>query len=248
MELINITIRENIATVEMNFNTQNVFGVNELHLLMDSLEGIAKKKEVHVILLTSCSEKYFSNGIDPQALKKDGIDICFQTLFEFIRRIYILQKPLVARLRGYTMAGGAILSILADYRIASPTLRIAFNEILLGLTMKQLVVDIIKETVGSFHAKLICQTGYSLKAGRALEIGLVDFCYENSELDEKAFIFARKLARLNNESLCHMKSMFRRNIFVSPDKYNDIDNIAFKKASHSQTFFSIMEKLIKRDS
>ena len=245
MSGLNIETKEKVAIVEMDFNVENTFTPARITSLIETCEELDRSEETNVILLKSAQEKYFSNGLDPEALKTD-LDVCFEYMLKMIRNLYGLDKPMVAAVNGYAIAGGAVLSVLADYRIVDTRFKAAFNEVLIGITMVQLLIDIIRETVGPFHAKHLCQRGVTFKAKEALQMGFADFVVQPEELTNRSFLFAKRLAKLENRSICNIKKLSRRNILLDGERFWEEDQKVFNEIVESSSIKVNIQKLLDR--
>ena len=247
MSKLNIEIKERVAIVEMNFNAENTLTPKTIASLIETCEELEHSQEVHVILLRSAQDKYFSNGLDPRSLDTE-LNACFEGILKMIRSLYSIGKPMVAAVNGYALAGGAALSILADYRVIDTRFKCAFNEVLLGVTMIQILIDIIKETVGPFHAKHLCQRGITFKAKEALDMGFADLMVEPDELVSRSFLFARRLAKLENKSICNIKRLSRRNILLDAERFQEEDHKKFWEVIESGYIKKNIQRLLVRST
>ena len=203
-------IEEKIGFVTLDNGPENLLVPSLINEIIDVCNRFDKHDDVHIIFMNSSAEKFFSNGLDPKALMEEGFEVCFQAVIRMVYELYALKKPMVACINGYALAGGAVLGILADYRFANPKLKYSFNEVLLGLTMPQILFDIIKNTVGPFHAKHLSQTGKVVKANDAIAMGLVDKIFENEQLYAHSLHFAKRLSRMSPISLRQFKKNFTK--------------------------------------
>jgi len=98
------------------------------------------------------------------------------------RALYDLEMPLVARVQGAAIGGGAGLVAVADVAVASTVASFAFSETRLGI-LPAVVSPYVVRKVGPAHATALFVTGSRIDAKRAHEIGLVDRLVEPSDLD-----------------------------------------------------------------
>ncbi len=218
--MLHLKVEEKIGHIALDINEENTLNGAVINEIIRRHEEFDNRKDVNVIFLSSQRDKYFCNGLDPNALRDEGSDVCFGAIVHMVPKLYSLRKPMVACINGYALAGGAVLGILADYRFADHTFKCAFSEILLNLTMPRILIDIIRNTVGPFHAKHLCQTGKIVKAEEALSMGLVDNLFEPDELYKKSFNFAKKIARFSPSALAYMKKSLRAPVM---DSFNNTD-------------------------
>jgi methylglutaconyl-CoA hydratase len=105
-----------------------------------------------------------------------------RALATMYRALYELPMPLVARVQGAAIGGGAGLVAVADIAIASTEAIFAFSETRLGI-VPAVVSPYVVRKIGPAHATALFVTGLRFDALRALEIGLVEAVEEPPQLD-----------------------------------------------------------------
>jgi methylglutaconyl-CoA hydratase len=95
-----------------------------------------------------------------------------------------LEMPLLARVQGAALGGGAGLVAVADIAIASGLAVFGFTEVRVGI-MPSIVSPYVVRKIGPGHATALFTTGMRFDAKRALEIGLVEAVASPDELDAK---------------------------------------------------------------
>src|SRR5438876_2189249 len=98
------------------------------------------------------------------------------------RALYDLEMPLVARVQGAAIGGGAGLVAVADIAVASTAAFFAFAEVRVGI-LPAVVSPYVVRKVGAARATALFVTGARIDATRAHEIGLVERLAEPAELD-----------------------------------------------------------------
>jgi methylglutaconyl-CoA hydratase len=92
-------------------------------------------------------------------------------------------KPVVAKVQGVAMGGGAGLLAVADVVVADSEARFAFSEIKLGIAPATISPFVVRK-IGVSHARSLFLTGERFDAERAREIGLVHRVVSKIGLDE----------------------------------------------------------------
>jgi methylglutaconyl-CoA hydratase len=105
-----------------------------------------------------------------------------KALAAMFRALYDLEMPLVARVQGAAIGGGAGLVAVADIAIASTDASFAFTETRLGI-LPAVVSPYVVRKIGPTRATALFVTGSRIDAKRAHEIGLVERLVEPSDLD-----------------------------------------------------------------
>jgi methylglutaconyl-CoA hydratase len=103
-------------------------------------------------------------------------------LARMFRVLYDLEMPLVARVQGAAIGGGAGLVAVADIAVASTEATFAFTETRLGI-LPAVVSPYVVRKIGPARATALFVTGSRIDARRAHEIGLVERVVEPSDLE-----------------------------------------------------------------
>jgi methylglutaconyl-CoA hydratase len=91
-------------------------------------------------------------------------------------------KPVVAKVQGVAMGGGAGLLAVADVVVADSEAHFAFSEIRLGIAPATISPFVVRK-IGVSHARSLFVTGERFGAERAREIGLVHRVVSKDGLD-----------------------------------------------------------------
>jgi enoyl-CoA hydratase len=130
------------------------------------------------ILLTGAGEA-FSAGLnlkevaelDAAAMRR-FIDL----LEDLVLELYTYPGPTVALVNGHAIAGGTVLALCCDYRIAhdDPRMRIGLNEVALGVRFPPRILRLARARIPLAHRERVL-LGAELVAPRdALAVGLID--------------------------------------------------------------------------
>ena len=101
---------------------------------------------------------------------------------QMFRALDQLPVPVIGRVQGAAIGGGAGLVAVADIAIASTEASFAFSEIRLGI-LPAVVSPYVVRKIGPARATALFVTGSRIDAKRAHEIGLVERLVEPSDLD-----------------------------------------------------------------
>jgi methylglutaconyl-CoA hydratase len=96
--------------------------------------------------------------------------------------LHDLEMPLLARVQGAALGGGAGLVAVADIAVASSEAVFGFTEVRLGI-MPSVVSPYVVQKIGRGHATALFISGMRFDAQRALDIGLVAAVAAAAELD-----------------------------------------------------------------
>jgi methylglutaconyl-CoA hydratase len=107
-----------------------------------------------------------------------------RALAQLFRALDELPMPLLARVQGPAMGGGAGLVAIADIAVASTEAVFAFTEVRLGI-LPAIVSPYVVRKIGFAHATTLFTTGVRFDARRAWEVGLIEAVDEPAKLDTK---------------------------------------------------------------
>ena len=144
-------------------------------------------RAARVVILASEGETFcagadveWMRGMADYTLEENVADS--EALARVYRALYELPMPLVARVQGPAIGGGAGLVAVADIAVASTAAFFAFTEVRLGI-LPAVVSPYVVRKVGPARATALFVTGARIDAARAHEIGLVERLAEPAELD-----------------------------------------------------------------
>lgn len=125
-------------------------------------------------------------------------------VFHTIRR---MEKPVVALVKGRAYAGGAALATACDIVLAHEEARFAYPEVTIGF-VPAMAMTMLRRSVGEKQAFDLVSTGRILKAGEALEIGLVSRVFAAGEFDQLAQALLENLADSPASAMAATKTLF----------------------------------------
>ena len=111
-----------------------------------------------------------------------------RALAEMYAALDALPMPLLARVQGAAIGGGAGLVAVADIAVASTEATFGFTEVRLGI-IPAVVSPYVVRKVGPGHATALFLSGVRFDARRAMEIGLVEAVESPEELDAKLALY-----------------------------------------------------------
>ena len=178
--------------------TRNALSADLVAALTDALGGAATDAGVRVVVVAG-SGSVFSAGADLaalQALRTASFDDNLADserlgrLFETILRH---PKPVVARVHGHAVAGGAGLAAACDVAIAAQSATLGFSETRIGF-VPALVATFVARKIGETAARDLFLRGHRVAADEAARIGLVTRCVPDDRLDSEIEALTRELA------------------------------------------------------
>jgi enoyl-CoA hydratase len=150
-----------------------------------------------VVLLTG-SGKAFSAGGDINHISNNANNPdLFDEEVRLAKRIAFsmldLDKPLICKMNGHAVGLGATVALFCDIIYASEKARIGDPHVLVGLVAGDGGAAIWPQRIGLCRAKEFLLTGDLITAKRAEEIGLINHCLPEAELDAAVDALCEKL-------------------------------------------------------
>lgn len=153
--------------------------------------------DVRAVVLTGAGEKAFCAGADLATMS--GSESYLEVhhargeLAQLFRDMWDLGKPIVARVRGFALAGGFGLALACDLVVAADDAQFGTPEIDVGLWPFMITVPLLRAMPQKKALELML-TGRRVGAAEAAEIGFVNRVVPVVELDAAADELAASLA------------------------------------------------------
>jgi methylglutaconyl-CoA hydratase len=139
-----------------------------------------------------------------------------QALSNMFRAIDEVPLPLIGRVHGAAMGGGAGLAAVCDIVVAAEDAQFGFTEVRLGL-IPAVVSSFVIPKIGRSAARELFLTGARFPASRAREIGLVHAVVAAADLDTTVARFLTDLTAGGPEAIAAAKRLIRTVAGLGPD-------------------------------
>jgi methylglutaconyl-CoA hydratase len=177
-------------------------------------EELAEDESVRVVVLTGEGPSLCA-GADVGYMR-DTASFSYEENLEDARRLADmflavddLPKPVVARVRGAAIGGGAGLVAAADVAVAEEGARFAFSEVRLGIAPATIAPFVVRK-IGYSQARALFLTGDRFGADLAREIGLVHEVVPEEELDSAVERVVRQLLQGGPAAQAAIKEVLRQ--------------------------------------
>jgi methylglutaconyl-CoA hydratase len=128
-------------------------------------------------------------------------------LMALYRQIYLLDKPVIARIQGHAIAGGCGLATVCDFSISVTEAQFGYTEVRIGFVPAIVMVFLLRK-VGERNAKELLLTGKLVSAADAQRLGLINTVVDASNLDaEVDFLCAELIGQTSRTALKSTKQM-----------------------------------------
>ena len=178
---------DGVATVTIDRpEVHNAFREQSMHELIEAFDRADADRGVGVVVLTGTGEQAFSTGgdvamenaFDPAAGRRTA-----RLLLRLSEAIRGTGKPVVAKVRGWCVGGGAELLNMCDFALAADTARFRHTDSLIGNSPIWFGTQLLPKLVGLRRAKEILMLGDTVSAPEAERIGWINRSVPEAELD-----------------------------------------------------------------
>lgn len=137
---------------------------------------VAADDAVTAVMLASAHPKLFCPGLDLVTLyayDRPAMARFMATFHEGMLALYGMRKPLLAAIAGHAVAGGCVLALTADHRLARRGSQIGLNEVRVGIPLPWSVAILLKASVPPYALSRVALLGQNVADEEAAALGLV---------------------------------------------------------------------------
>jgi enoyl-CoA hydratase/carnithine racemase len=190
---------DGVATVTINRpERRNAMSFGVMQGLRESMARARADDHVRVVVLTGAGDKAFCAGADlgGGGIASSGADAHEGRglLADLFRDMWSLGKPIIARVRGYALAGGFGLACACDMIVASDDSTFGTPEINVGLWAYMITVPLLRSMPPKTALDLM-MTGRRVSAEEGARLGFVQRVVPAADLDKTVDELATSLAQ-----------------------------------------------------
>jgi enoyl-CoA hydratase/carnithine racemase len=189
---------DGVGWLEYHRLPRNAFDWGMLREVPVALEELLMAADVHVIVIASAIDRYFSTGADLtvfQGMTQEGVASWVKTCHALVRQMRAAQKPLLAAIHGTAVGGGLEIALHCDVRFAAHNAELGQPEVNIGFIPPVGGTQALARLLGRPRALRLLYEGGLISASHALEIGLVDVVVPAEDLRVRVRDYALALAR-----------------------------------------------------
>lgn len=205
---------ENILELNLNRPPANALDPALVQALRDALVR-APQDGVRAIVLSG-APGMLSAGLDvPVLLKLDrrAMSEFWRSFLDLLCTLALSPVPVAMAMTGHSPAGGAVLAIFCDTRIAADgKFKIGLNEVRVGLPVPRVIHAALVRLVGARQAERLCVGGLLISPEEALRIGLVDRITPPDEVVPAALAWCREYLSLPAEAAGATRRLVREDL------------------------------------
>ncbi|MDQ4119038.1 MAG: enoyl-CoA hydratase-related protein [Actinomycetota bacterium] len=213
------TLDPAVARITLNRpDRMNAYTSRMAEELTDAVTAFGRDDELRALVVTGAGRGFCSGG---DVRSNTEIDIAHRRMLghatvmregfhRLVRAFAQLDKPVVAAINGPAVAGGLVLALLCDFRVASARATFGDPSGTVGLLPDEGGAWLFPRTMGLEAALRMTLLGERYDADRALQLGLVGDVVPHDELPEATAALARQLAERAPLSVRLAKRMMLR--------------------------------------
>lgn len=168
-------------------DVRNALNDELIEELRSTFERLTADSNVRAIVLSG-EGKSFCGGADIEMMRS-SLDLTHEqnvagarALSVMYRTIDACPKPVIGKIHGAALGGGAGLAAVCDVAVAASDAVFGFTEVKLGI-IPAVISPFVLAKIGASHARALFLTGERFEAKRALAIGLVHEMVVGDTLD-----------------------------------------------------------------
>ena len=175
-------------------------------------EGVAvlaelRAQEPAAVVVTG-RDGYFSAGVDLKLapeLDPAGERATVDSMNRLFAALYSFPRPVVCAVNGHAIAGGLVLALCGDYRVAADSGRLGLTEVRAGVPLPAVAMAAVRAELSPPTARRLALGAQLIDARQALALGVVDEVVEPAEVMPRALAVARELAELPPATFARVK-------------------------------------------
>lgn len=213
-----------MATIVLEGPGKNALGTPVMQKALSDIRAAGEEP----LLLTGAGDS-FSAGLNLKEiafLDGPGLKAFLGLLDELVHALFLHPAPVVAHVNGHAIAGGCILAMCCDQRVASddPKLRIGLNEVALGLEFPPKIMRLARARLAPPHLERVLLEAGTYDPARALSLGLVDEVASGETARARAEATLGVLANHPRKSYAAAKRALREGVLsITPEEATDFD-------------------------
>jgi enoyl-CoA hydratase len=207
---LNLTERNGVSVLTADRPPANAMDVTLLDELVGAVEGLAAEPPAALVL--AGRPGFFSAGLDLKAVPGYGPPEQ-RRLVDGINRmaigVYGLPCPVVCAITGHAIAGGFVLAVCGDHRVASTEGRYGLTEVKVGVPYPQGAIGVVRAELTAPGARLLVLGNRLVDAAECVRLGAFDEALPPDQVVDRSLEVARELAELPAEVYARTKAELR---------------------------------------
>jgi enoyl-CoA hydratase/carnithine racemase len=210
LNTLTLTDKDGVAVLAADRPPVNAMNLELLEELVATLDQVAADPPPALVLAGRPGS--FSAGLDLKAVPEYGPD----ELRGMVRGIngmalgvYGLPCPVVCAITGHAIAGGFVLAVCGDHRVASTEGRYGLTEVKVGVPYPQGAIGVVRAELAPAAARVLVLGNRLVDANECVRLAAFDEAVEPDAVVDRALEVARELAELPADVYARTKAELR---------------------------------------
>jgi len=250
MAVILESYQDGVYTITLNRpDKKNAMNSEFLVSLYTALQN-AEKESAQIIIIRGSGKAFcaggdileFKNSKDTEVL----IDSMAESLHKSIRMIRNIGTIVVAVLEGVAVGAGIGLALACDITVASKNTVMNMGYRRIGLTPDGGGSIFLPRLIGAKRFNELYLFSRNINMIEAKELGLVNFIFEEEELEEKLKQILKDLKALPMETIPYFKNLVNYSSYLGLDQHLDKERLYVSELACKEQFKERLEEFFKK--
>ncbi len=234
---IKIEVKNQVVNIIFNRpEKRNALNSQMIDEIQKTLNTYKKNKKIKIIMFSSDST-VFCAGADIKYLQKIK-EFTFEEnlkdsreLMKLFKTILLYPKLIISKINGPAIAGGCGIATACDITFATEKSVFGYPEVRIGF-IPALVSTFLIHKINETKLRELLLTGNTIDAKTAQDIGLINYVYKSSEMEEKVDDFIKDIIKETSiDSIAETKKM----IYLWLELENKLEKSAMLNAESRKT-------------
>ncbi len=211
MDDVSLIVSDGIAVLALDRPPANALDLGLLRALVAAVARVAA--DPPKALVVAGREGFFSAGLDLKAVPSYGPEERRELVAginAMVLGVYGLECPVVGAITGHAIAGGLVLALCTDVRVASRAGRYGLTEVKVGVPYPQAAIGVVRAELAPHAARMLALSNRLVDAGECLRLGVFDEVLDPPAVLARASEIAGELAGFSAQTYARTKRDLRR--------------------------------------
>lgn len=259
--VVKVSTQGRVGIVELSYPIKGNALVPPMYrMFVDAMERLGRDDDVWVILIKGAGRSFstggyvghdaFYAGLDAgdQGSKAEPMRRTFVEMFQLVPlAVSHCEKPTIAMVNGTVMAESIDVALSADLRTGTSSTSFRFSFAATGNTAYTGAAWSLPRLVGLARAKQMLLTAANVDGAQAYEAGLLNYLFEDADLEGDTMALAERIASLPPITLRLIKKELHLGLGIADqraalDTYSMIEPIVQFTEDHMDAENAVIEK------
>jgi enoyl-CoA hydratase len=210
--MVHVEHRDGVAVVRFDRPPANAIELESARELEREIGAVESDAAVRAFVLVGTGA-FFSAGVDLKAIPAYGPadqQAMVMAINRLIGRIYGSPRPVVAAVNGHAVAGGLVVALACDYRVACrEDVRLGLTEARVGVPYPVAALAVVQAELSPPAARRLVLVAKNGTPADALADGVVDELVPRAAVLDRAVAVATELGALPADTYARTKHQLR---------------------------------------